>query len=127
MRNDADFKRISCGLGVSVPTSDHERNILETMAHDVRVSRNTIMFLLIRYFLTGKISWADLLQQNSEILIASDPSQDGTKYITVKLEPEEWFPFARRAEEIGSTPAIILKKLIASYVAGKIERGDIWR
>jgi hypothetical protein len=121
------MKAKSAECFVSVPVNDNERNILKTMARAIRVSRNTLMFRLARYFLDGKISWTDLLEQNLEMSIASEPSQGEKKYINVKLEPEEYFPFARRAEEIGSTPAIILKKLISSYIAGKIERGDIWR
>jgi hypothetical protein len=118
-------KRTECY--VSVAMNDNDRNILTTMAYGISVSRNTLMRRLVRYFLDGKISWTDLLKQSSEIPVASDPSQGGKKYIHAKLEPEECFAFARSVEEIGSTPGIVLKRLIMLYISGKIDRGDIWR
>jgi Zn-dependent peptidase ImmA (M78 family) len=112
---------------VSVAISDNEKDLFAAIARYFRVSRNALMRRLVRYFLDEKISWETLLKHGSEMQVANEPHQGSKKYISAKLEPEEYFPFARYAEDRGSTPGIALKKLISSYVSGKIERGDIWQ
>jgi hypothetical protein len=112
---------------VTVAISDHEKDLLAAIARDFHVSRNTLMFRLVRYFLDGKISWTNLFKQDREMPIANVPYQGGKKYIRAKLAPEEYFPFTQSTEGRGSTPGIVLKQLILLYVSGNIERGDIWR
>jgi hypothetical protein len=111
---------------ITTAVNEREKNLFAEIARVLKVSRHTLLLRLIRYFLDGKISWADLFKQYSKLPIADELEKGRKKYIRVILEPEEYFAFVRCAEEWGSTTAIILRRLMLLYMAGKIERGDIW-
>ena len=81
---------------------------------------------LIRYFLDEKVSWIDLFRQYNELPLADTSDKAEKRRMRSTLEPEQYFAFVQRAEEWGSTTAVVMRRLMLLYVAGKIERGDIW-
>jgi hypothetical protein len=118
------IKNTKCVITASV--SDNEREIFAAMARDLDVSSSVLMRRLVRYFLEKEIVWADLFGQNNELPVAGDPGNPRKKQVRTTLAPEQYAAFAQRVEAWGSTSAIIVRRLILFYIAGKIERGDIW-
>jgi hypothetical protein len=118
------IKNTKCVITAAV--SDNERKLFTAMAHDLDVSCNVLMRRLVRYFLEKEIVWTDLFGQNNELPVADDPNNPRKKQVRTTLAPEQYAAFAQRVETWGSTTAIIIRRLILFYIAGKIERGDIW-
>jgi hypothetical protein len=111
---------------VTAALSEKEIHLFTAIAHDFGVSRNVLASRLIGYFQDGRISWAEVIKQYNGISTTNEPHQGKKKYMRVKLEPEEYCAFTQRADIVGSTTGIILKKLVLVYITGKIERRDIW-
>jgi hypothetical protein len=81
---------------------------------------------LVRYFLDEKLSWFDLFKQYNELPLVQTRDKAKKRRMRSTLETEQYNAFAHRAEEWGSTTAIIIKRLMMLYAAGKIEQRDIW-
>jgi hypothetical protein len=111
---------------VSASLDVKEKELLEAMAHSLEVPCNIIVRRLVRYFLDGKISWSELFGKSDELPVISTPNMPKKKQVRATLVPEEYFVFSRKVEEWGSTTSIVVKRLIQLYIAGKIERREIW-
>jgi hypothetical protein len=117
-------KKKSCTVTTIV--SENEKNIFITVARELGTPYNVIMRRLIRYFLDEKVTWAELFRQYNELKPVKTPDKFTKKRMRCTLEPEQYFNFARSVDEWGSTPAVVMQRLMVLYVAGKIERRDIW-
>lgn len=117
-------KELQCT--VTVGMNAKEKALLLAAAHDLDVPYYFLMRRLVRYILDGKIEWMELFRQSNE-LAADDGLEGGEKvYMRTQLSPERYSAFARLAEEWGSTTAIVLRRLLLLYIAGKIGRNSIW-
>jgi hypothetical protein len=115
-------KRVS----VTTVVSEKEKNLFVAKAHELGIPYNVIMRRLVRFLLDDKLSWFDLFSQYNELPIANTRDKGKKKRMRSTLEPEQYTAFARRAEEWGSTTAVIMRRLMVLYAAGKIEQRDIW-
>jgi hypothetical protein len=120
-----DMQNARCVVTTAV--SDNEKSLFTSMARDLDVSCNVLMRRLIRYFLDGKISWMDLLQQSKDLMSPDMGDGSGKMFMRTYLNAEQYCNFARRTEEWGSTTSIVLRRLMVLYITGKIKRGDIWQ
>ena len=111
---------------VTTVVSENEKSLFIAMAIELGVPYNVIMRRLVQHFVDEKISWPDLFRQYKELPLADTPGKTEKRRMRSTLEPEQYFSFTRRAEEWGSTTAVIMRRLMLLYVAGKIERRDIW-
>ena len=110
---------------VTTVVSEKEKSLFLAMASELSVPHNVIMRRLIRYFLEEMVSWTDLFRQYNELPLADEPDKTKKRRMRCTLEPEQYFAFALRVEEWGSTTAVVMRRLMLLYVAGKIERRDI--
>ncbi|MDR2860949.1 MAG: hypothetical protein LBV07_00115, partial [Syntrophobacterales bacterium] len=78
------------------------------------------------YFLDEKLSWFELFKQYNELPLAGTRDKVKKRRMRSTLEPKQYDAFARSAEEWGSTTAVIIRRLMMLYAAGKIEQRDIW-
>jgi hypothetical protein len=111
---------------VTTLISEDEKRLFVTMAHEWGIPSNALMRRLLQYFLDEKISWNNLFGQRGETPAIEGASGSGKKQVRTVLTPEQYSAFARRVEECGSTTAIVTRRLLLLYIAGKIERGAIW-
>jgi hypothetical protein len=111
---------------VTTSIDENARELFEAMARSLDVSCNVILRRLVRYFLDGKMSWNELFGKYAELPGIDTPNMPRKKQVRTTLAPEDYSTFARRVEELGSTTSIVIRRLILLYIAGKIERRDIW-
>ena len=111
---------------ITTGVSDNEKELFEAMARNLDISCNAIMRRLVRYFLDEKISWSELFGKYDELPGIDTPNMPRKKQARTTLAPEDYSTFARRVEELGSTTGIVVRRLILRYIAGKIERREIW-
>jgi hypothetical protein len=111
---------------VTTAISGEDKKLLATMARGFHVPSNSVICRLVQYFLDRKISWAELSEQYSALPVMDGPDYPKKKQVRATLDSEQYSAFAQKVEEWGSTTVIAIRRLIALYLAGKIERGDIW-
>jgi hypothetical protein len=111
---------------ITASLDEKEKEFFEVIARSLDVSCNVIIRRLVRYFLDEKISWNELFRKCDELPGIDTPNTPRRKQVRTTLIPEEYSIFARRVEEWGSTTAIVVRRLILLYIAGKIERREIW-
>jgi hypothetical protein len=109
---------------VTVPINREERKIFAAIAIDLDVSCSILMRRLVKFFLNGKISWNKLFKQQTTGV--DEARVIGKSYMRTKLEPERYAAFVKMAEEWGSTPSVVLRRLVLRYIAEDIERRDVW-
>ena len=106
--------------------SEEEKESFAALANELDTPCNIVIRRLIRYFLDEKVSWTELFKQYSELPPTDTTDQAPKMRMRSTLDPEQYFTFSRRVEEWGSTPSVVVRRLMLLYVAGKIERKDIW-
>jgi hypothetical protein len=111
---------------VTAAVSEKERKFFATMACDLDVSCNVLMRRLIRYLLNGKISWGELFSPIKELPTANEADATRKSYLRTHLTYEQYTAFTQIADEWGSTVAIVMRRLVLRYIAGEIDRRDIW-
>lgn len=113
---------------VTAAVNEKEKNLFTEIAREIDVPHNILVRRLIRFFLDEKIAWNELFRQHDDLSVAYrlKGSEKRDKRLRTQVEPEQYATFTRRVEELGSTTGIVLRRLISLYVAGKIERRDIW-
>jgi hypothetical protein len=113
----------------SISVTEKEKTLFDAIALEVDMSLSLLMRHFIRDFIAGKITWDELLGEY--VVLPAPYTLDGSEKknqrLRTKLELEQFAAFTRRAEEHASTPSIVLRRLIARYISGKIEREDTWR
>jgi hypothetical protein len=119
---NAEYRQCIVTTGVS----DNEEKLFTAMARDVDVSCNILMRRLIRYLLEEKISWTELCARYKNLTATDTLGASEKKRIRTTLPPEQYTAFAQLAENWGSSMGIAARRLIQLYIAGKIERRDIW-
>jgi hypothetical protein len=124
MKSFMSVKNKQCA--VTTVVSEKEKSLFIAIACELDVPCNVIMRRLIRYFLDKKVSWIDLFRQYNELPLADTPSKTDKKRIRSTLEPEQYVAFAQSVEEWGSTTAVVMRRLMLLYMAGRIERREIW-
>ena len=110
---------------VTAKISAKEIDLLATIARRLGIPVNSLVRRLIQYFLSDKISWTDMFGHN-KLLVMEDSSNSEKKQLRTKLAPEQYSAFKQKAKDWGSAPSVIVRQLILLYVAGEIERRDIW-
>jgi hypothetical protein len=120
---NAENKR--CTLTTAV--TEKEKNSFVEIAHDLDAPCDLLMRRLVHYFLDGKISWMELFKQSNELLMKNMPDNSRKVNMRTHLSPARYVAFTQITEYWGSSTAVVLRRLILLYVAGKIERADIWR
>jgi hypothetical protein len=113
----------------SISVTEKEKTLFDAVALEVDMSLSRLMRHFVRDFIAGKITWNELLGEY--VVLPAPYTLDGSETkdqrLRTKLEPEQLAAFTRRAAEHASTPSIVLRRLIARYISGKIEREDTWR
>jgi hypothetical protein len=113
-------------FGVTTTVSGSEKELLIDTARSLEVPCYTLMRRLVHYILDGKIEWIELFKWSNELTATDRPEGTNKKFIRTQLNPEMYAAFTRLAEEWGSSPGIVLRRLMLLYVSGKIEREAIW-
>jgi hypothetical protein len=111
---------------ITIAVSEEEKSSFAAIARELDVALNVLLLRLVRFFLDEKITWADLLKQDDVLPVYTKGSKKRTQRLRTKMAPELYAAFMRRIEELGTTEGIVLRRLISRYIAGKIERRDIW-
>ena len=111
---------------ITAAVSNDERQQFSAIAHDFGVSCSMLLRRLVQYFLDGKISWNDLFKQSQKLPGADETSVARRSYMRTRVKAEQYTAFAQLAEGWGSTAAVVLRRLVLLYIAGDIERRDIW-
>jgi hypothetical protein len=118
---------------ISTKLNEKEKALLVEVSKELNVPCNRIMRRLVHYIMEGKIEWLEIIRKSKDFLGKLKPSGDvdnsNTRSFIVRtnLPPDLHGTFTRLAEEWGSTPNMVLRKLVLLYVAGGIERGEIWK
>jgi hypothetical protein len=121
------FKGENCDekCTVTAMINAKESALFVTMALSLGIPVNSLVRRLIQYFLSDKISWTDMFGHN-KLLVMEDSSNSEKKQLRTKLAPEQYSAFTQKAKDWGSTPSVTVRQLVLLYVAGEIERRDIW-
>jgi hypothetical protein len=118
---------------ISTTLNEKEKALLVEVSKELNVPYRHIMRRLIHYIMEGKIEWLEIIKKSKDLLgklnLNSDVEKRNSRSFSVRtdLPPDLYGTFTRLAEEWGSTPNAVLRKLVLLYVAGGIERGDIWK
>ena len=118
---------------ISTKLNEKEKALLVQVSKELNVPCNRIMRRLVHYVMEGKIEWLEIIKKTSDLLgkleLNSVAENRNLRSFSVRtdLPPDLYGTFTRLAEEWGSTPNTVLRKLVLLYVAGGIERGDIWK
>jgi hypothetical protein len=118
---------------ISTSLNKKEKGLLVEVSKELNVPYSRIMRRLVHYIMEGKIEWLEIIRKSKDLLGKfnenSDVDNSNLRSFVVRtdLPPDLYGTFTRLAEEWGSTPNMVLRKLVLLYVAGGIERGDIWK
>jgi hypothetical protein len=111
---------------VTAAVTGEEKNLFSAMARDLDVSCDVLMRRLIRHFLNVRISWEELFKPNRASKKNETDIAAAKSYMRTHVNPDQYAALTQIAEEWGSTASVVLRKLVLSYIAGDIERRDIW-
>jgi hypothetical protein len=111
---------------VTTTVNEEDKEAFAAIACSLGIPFNALMRRLILFFLDRKISWSDIFGQDKALSVAGSLNNSKKKQVRTPLSPEQYSVFARRVEELGSTTAIVARRLILLYIAGEIGRREIW-
>ena len=129
-------KPAQAGRTLRLRLSAEERGRFVKTARCVDVPHSMLLRHLIRYVLRENISWPNLLSEfkelpadmavqvkEAEAAKADNKARKAT--LSIQLTPELYSGFGQFAERWGTTPGIILRRLISLYSNGRIERHSV--
>ena len=115
---------------ISTTLTEEEKKKLDFMAHDWGIRSGTIMRRLIQYFISDKMSLVDVLKKSNEIKdnLPNSPSEEKTMkcFVRTSLGFGEKNKLNILVSEWDLSSSAVTRRLIQLFIAGVIEKKDIW-
>ncbi len=114
---------------ISTTLTGEEKKKLDFMAHDWGIRSGTIMRRLIQYFIADKMSLVDVLKKSNEI---KDNLPNSAEEKTIKYFVRTSLGFGEKnklnilVSEWDLSNSAVTRRLIQLFIAGVIEKKDIW-
>lgn len=106
--------------------TQQEKDAFKTHAQKISISGSALARRLVNHLINSKMSVDTLLKEYNALPKPTTPDKNKVLLRSV-FSAEEAARLTKLANNWGTSPSSLLKRLYAVYVAGRIDPGEIWR
>lgn len=104
-----------------------EKDLFRSIAKDLGVSPNAILKQLVLLVVEEQRTVPDLFKRVRDYTALSSAKTKKTQMLRVALSTDVYVKFFEAADEYGSTPATVIRALVALFLKGEIETTEIFK